>query len=154
MRIESLDRVLRDHPFLRGLTEEQIRFVVGCAGIARFREGEYLIREGEPASTLYLVRRGRVALEINTPPRGILALETLEPGDILGVSWLFAPFRWSLDARAIGTVLAIGFDACCLREKMAADVAFGWAFSQRLLARLAERLHRVRLQRADLYRRE
>ncbi|HEY3357845.1 MAG TPA: cyclic nucleotide-binding domain-containing protein [Polyangia bacterium] len=152
--MESIERVLREHPFLRDLTQFQVHFILGCAGNARFAEGEYLIREGGEATDLYLIRSGRVALEIDVPARGVVELETLEPGDILGVSWLTPPYRWSLDARAVTPVLAIGLNAACLRGKMEEDPIFGYALSKRLLLHLSQRLTRVRLQRVDLYRAE
>ena len=57
-----------------------------------------LLREGEPADRFYLIRRGAVALEVHAPGRGALVIETLHAGDVVGWSWLFAPYRWQLDA--------------------------------------------------------
>ena len=42
---------------------------------------------------------------------------------MLGWSWLFPPYRWHFDARALSAVRATAFDGACLREKCDADPA-------------------------------
>ena len=65
------------------------------------RGGQLLFREGDPADTFYLVRHGSVALETFVPARGPVMIETLEAGEVVGWSWLFPPYRWHFDARAL-----------------------------------------------------
>ncbi len=60
------------------------------------------MREGEPAERFWLIRRGMVALELYVPGREPLVIETLEPSDVVGWSWLFAPYRWAGRASAEG----------------------------------------------------
>ncbi|MFH0899389.1 MAG: cyclic nucleotide-binding domain-containing protein [Pseudomonadota bacterium] len=152
--MDDLEPVLRDHQFLRGFREDLVEFMVGCATEASFAPGEFLIKEGGDANVMFLIRSGRVALEIDMPGKGPVDLETLEPGDIVGISWLFPPFRWTMDVRAVDSVTALAFDAQCLRSKMEADNSLGYAIAKRLIARLGERLKRARLQRLDMYRAE
>lgn len=150
--MESLATILKNHEFLAGLTEPQLAFLTGCARNVRFQPGTYLFREGEDADSLLLIREGRVWLEAQVPGRGAVMLETLGKGDILGLSWLFPPHRWYLDARAADTVRAFAFDAKCLRRKMEEDHDLGYELSKRLLHHLYVRLERVRMQRLDLYK--
>lgn len=149
--METLERLLREHPFLQGLTEEQVRFLTGCAANARMEPGQFVFREGEDAHRLYLVRDGRLALEIHLPGKGTVQVETVESGDILGWSWLFPPYRWDVDARAVADSRLLAFDGTCLRNKMEADPALGFALTKRVLRHVGQRLERVRLQRLDLY---
>jgi CRP-like cAMP-binding protein len=78
-------------------------------------------------------------------------LETLEAGDVLGVS-LLTPTPAHLDCRARETVLALALDNHCLLRKMDEDPRLGYALSARLLQRTYERLSRARLQHLDVYR--
>lgn len=149
--MEDLERVLRDHPFLSGLDPEHVRFLVGCSRNARFRPGEYLLREGDRQDTLYLIRQGTVAIEMPRPGGGAMCLETLGPGDVLGVS-LLTPSAADLDCRARDTVLAIAVDDTCLQRKMGEDPRLGHAIAMRLLERTYQRLARLRLQHIDVYR--
>jgi CRP-like cAMP-binding protein len=149
--MEGLDRLLKEHPFLLGLSDEQIRFIVGCARNVRAEAGEFLFREGTDADAMYLVRAGSIALELHVPGRGTVTVETLREGDVFGWSWLFPPYTWALDARAVELSRMIAFDGTCLRRKMEADPAFGFLIAKRLLQQLHLRLERVRLQRLDVY---
>jgi CRP/FNR family transcriptional regulator, cyclic AMP receptor protein len=116
-----------------------------------FAPGVLLLREGEEAHTLYLLRSGRVALELNVPGQGPTRLEMLKEGDILGLSWLFPPYRWHLDARALEPVEAFALEASCLHGPSPEHPVLEPALAMRLLRQLYERLERVRLQRLDVY---
>lgn len=143
---------LDQHPFLRGLSPEQVNSIACNTRELSFPAGTLLLREGEQANTLYLLRGGRVALELNIPGRGPTQLETLKAGDILGLSWLFPPYRWHLDARAVEPVSAFALDASCLRGPTPEHPVLEPALAMRLLRHLYDRLERVRLQRLDVYR--
>ena len=52
-------------------------------------------------------------------------IETVGPGGAVGWSWLFPPYRWHFDARALDPVGAVAVDAACLRAKADADPALG-----------------------------
>lgn len=150
--MEDLTRALRAQPFFEGLDGEKVATLVSCAKNVRFRPGELLLREGEPAVVFYLVREGLVSLDVTIPGRPPTRVETVTPGGLVGLSWMFPPARVHLDARAIEGVLALAFDGACLREKMEIDAALGYAVAKRLLAATVERLARVRLQRLDVYK--
>jgi CRP-like cAMP-binding protein len=149
--IEGLERILRDHRFFAGLDEAFLRLVVGCAKNVRFEEGQYLFREGGPADQFFLIRHGRVALELSAPGRGTVTFQTIGEGEILGVSWLIPPYRWTYDARAVELTRAIGIDAACLRGKCEADHDLGYEMMKRFMPVLIERLQATRLQILDVY---
>jgi CRP-like cAMP-binding protein len=149
--IEDLAGLVARHPLLEGLPGGIPERVAGCARNVVFDAGALLLAEGEPADTLYLLRRGRVALEVHSPGRGTLVIETLDAGAAVGWSWLFPPYRWHLDARAIGPVGAVAVDARCLRDKADADPAFGYELMKRVSAVLLDRLQATRLRLLDLY---
>ena len=75
--MESLERILVEHPFFEGLDKERLAVIVGCASNVRFKEGEYLFREGDEADSFYLIREGRIALEIISPQKGRVTIETI-----------------------------------------------------------------------------
>ena len=146
-----LEILLADVPLLQGLDDDRLALLAGCAGNVRFLPGEVLFRQGDPASSFYVLRQGSVAIETFAPPRGSVLIETLEAGEVLGWSWLFAPYRWHFDARALTTVRATGFDGVCLREKCDADPALGYDLMTRFAQVLIERLQWTRLRLLDVY---
>ena len=151
MEKEDLSVLLRQHPFLAGLTEEYMKTIVGCAANARFAEGDHLIREGELANQFFLIRKGRVALEVDVPGKGGHRIQTSGPGEILGWSWLISPFRWHFSGIAVADTLAIALDGECLRTKCERDPNFGYEMLKRLAQVMEQRLEATRLQLLDMY---
>ncbi len=125
--------------------------IVGCAANVRFEAGEYIFREGEDANQFYIIRHGKVALELFTPERGVLTIQTLGAGDVLGWSWLFPPYRWRFDARALELTRAIALDGTCLRNKCDEDHNLGYELVKRFAQIIIERLQATRLQLLDVY---
>jgi len=149
--MQTLEPILAAHPFFKDLNPQYLQLAVGCAANVRFDAGQFLFREGEEANHVYLIRQGRVALEISVPGRGSLTVQTLEAGEILGWSWLFPPYRWHFDARAVELTRAIALDATCLRSKCEEDHHLGYELLGRFSHILMQRLQNTRLQVLDLY---
>jgi CRP/FNR family cyclic AMP-dependent transcriptional regulator len=149
--MRTIETLLGDVPIFRDLTPEALDLLSGCASNVRFADGEMLFREGDDADVFYVIRHGRVALETFVPARGPVTIETVDPGEVVGWSWLFAPYRWHFDARALGLVRATQFDAACLRAKCEQDPAFGYDLILRFTQVLIERLQWTRLRLLDVY---
>ena len=90
---QSLEPIIREHPFFKGMDDRYIRIIVGCAKNVRFESGDVVLREGDPADQFYLIREGLVAVELMIPNRGFTTVQTIGDGDILGWSWLLPPYR-------------------------------------------------------------
>lgn len=142
------------HPFVAGLEAAQMRRLATCASEVSFPENAFIFREGTSADTLYLLCDGSVALEQEVPGSGIVTVESLGPGDLAGLSWMFPSAHWTLDARCMTPVTAYALSASCLRECLASDQTLAVALLTRLTHALYERLTRVRLQRLDVYSQE
>src|SRR5271157_4290737 len=140
MQTENLTDILRQHPFLAGLSEDHMQVLVGCASNVRFAEGAPLIHEGEVANKFYLVRTGRIALETDVNARGKIRVQTVGPGDVLGRSWLISPFRWHFNALAVADVRAVALDGECLRKKCEDDHDFGYEMLSRFSQVMEHRL--------------
>ena len=149
--MESIERVLAEHPFFEGLSSRHLDLIRQCAADVRFEAGEFIAHEGEPADKFYLIRRGRVALEVPGTDRGVVMFETLEEGEALGWSWVIPPATWSFDARAIELTRAVAIDGPCLRAKCGEDHDLGYEVLFRFSQILALRLEAARLQTLDVY---
>ncbi|MFN3231345.1 MAG: Crp/Fnr family transcriptional regulator [Alphaproteobacteria bacterium] len=148
---DGLKRIVREHPFFADLDKGFCDLVCGCAKNVRFDAGQFLLREGETAEDIYMLRAGKVALEIHAPGGPEITFLTLGPGEIVGVSWLVPPYRWTHDARAIEPVRAIALDAACLRGKCDEDHDLGYEMMMRFMPVVVERLQATRLQLLDVY---
>ena len=147
----SLEAILLQHPFFRGLEAQLGSVVAGCCANVRRGRGEYLLHEGTPADRFYLIREGTVALEIAAAGRAPATFLTLGSGEIVGISWLTPPYRWTFDARATSLVHALAVDTACLRAKCESDHDLGYELMKRCSALLVRRLHATRLQLLDVY---
>ena len=149
--METLDELIAHAPVFAGLGSEDLTLIAGCAQNVGFDDGELLFREGEPADTFYVVRRGRVSLELHTPECGGLVIDTIEPGEVVGWSWLFEPYVWHFDARAAGPLRAIAFDGACLRGKCDDDKELGYELMKRFAQVMIDRLQHARVRLLDVY---
>jgi CRP-like cAMP-binding protein len=152
--MRALDTVLADVPLLSGMSADELALLAGCAANVRFEAGDMLFREGDQADTFYVVRHGSVALETFVPARGGMTIETIEAGEVIGWSWLFPPYRWHFDARALSQVRATAIDGACLRGKCEDDPALGYDLMKRFAQVLIERLQWTRLRLLDVYGRD
>ncbi len=149
--MEGIETLLTDVPLFEGMGPAELDLVVGCAKNVRFDEGDVLFREGDEADVFYVVRHGSVAIELYSAPRGGMTIETITPGEVVGWSWLFQPFRWHFDARALSQVRATAFDGACLRRKCEEDPLLGYDLMSRFAQVMLERLQWTRLRLLDVY---
>jgi CRP/FNR family transcriptional regulator, cyclic AMP receptor protein len=151
MAIGTMEEAMSTHPFFSGLEPKLISTLVSCARNRVFHPGEYLCREGEEADSLHLIGSGQVTLEVYAAPHGALRIETLQEGDVLGWSWLMAPYRWHFDARAVATVRTLALDARCLRDRCELDHELGYQLLTRISSLIEERLQTMRSQLLEVY---
>jgi CRP-like cAMP-binding protein len=144
--VQPDESVLADHPFFDGMQPEYRQLISGCAANGSFAPGEFILREGDYAATFYLIRHGQVAVEAFAPGHGPITVQTLGDGDLLGWSWLFPPYRWHFDARALAPTEVFAVDGACLRLQCEEDPALGYALMKRLARTIIDRLQAARLQ--------
>ena len=151
MKLKGIAELLAEIGPFDNLGAEHLELIAGCGGNRSLEEGSYLFHEGEAADTFYVVRHGRVALEIFVPGRGPVMVETIGPGEVIGWSWLFDPYRWHMDARVVEHGSAIGFDGACLRGKCESDHDLGYELMKQFATLLIERMQATRLRLLDVY---
>ena len=72
-------------------------------------------------------------------------------GDVVGWSWLFPPYRWTTDLRAVEPARVVAIEGLCLREKCQSDPAFGFRMMMRFARLMIEQIDAMRLQLLDMY---
>jgi CRP-like cAMP-binding protein len=149
--VPDIEAYLPEHPFFAGLAAPTIALLARHATEVRFEPGEYLFREGEPATQFVAVRQGRITIELHTPAGGGAVLDTAHAGDVVGWSWLIPPYRWMFDARSSEETDAVVFDAEALRAACDADPGVGYALTRRIAQVMAHRLQSARVRLLDLY---
>jgi len=149
--METLERIIAEHPFLADLDPSFTSLMVGCAKNVRFNRNDYMFREGDPANEFYLIREGKVAVEILPAQGHPMIVATLDQGEILGWSWLLPPYQWKQNARALENVRAISLDGKCLRNKCEQNHDLGYEVLKRFARIIEQRLESTRMQLIDVY---
>jgi CRP/FNR family cyclic AMP-dependent transcriptional regulator len=141
-----LEKNIAEHPFMADLSPHQRRLLTDCAMPVKFKPGELLFREGDPANRFYLIQHGSVALEARVGPRAVTRIDLVGAGEVLGWSWLFPPFFWHFDARAAEPTEAVFFYGTPLRAECEADPELGYELMKRMAGIMMRRLQATRKQ--------
>ena len=144
--IEVNAATLATHPFLRGMSRDQLSMLAETACDVRFPAKRRLFEDGGNATRFWLIQCGHVSLDLDVPGEGPVVIETIGMGELLGWSWLFPPYKWAFGAVAATAVEAFEFDAPAVRNRCAADPALGYQLNQRITEVLAKRLRATRIR--------
>jgi len=147
--------ILAAQPFLKGLSPQKLDALAEHSMVTRFDAGQFIFHEGDPANRFYLILEGQVSIEAPIDEDGFqkdsVAIQTIGAGDVLGWSWLFPPYYWHFDARAITAVKAIFFYGTALRERCESDHDLGYELMKRLSQIV---IHRLQVTRRQLLKEE
>lgn len=144
--VSAVESVIAGHPFLRDLKPAHLRLLADSAMRMRYAAGQLLFREGDPANRFYLIEQGRVSLESHRTDEAPAPIQEIGPGDVLGWSWLFPPYYWHFDARALEPTTAIFIYGTRLREACEQDHEFGFEMMKRMTQVVIRRLQATRRQ--------
>ena len=140
----DLWKEIATHPFLSGMSSHHLELLARHAIKQQFKPGEIIFHAGQPAHGFYLIETGKIALEGSVMEHGPIATDIVQGGEPLGWSWLFPPYRWHFDARAIEPTTAIFFDGDILRRHYNEDLTLGHDLSQRICSVMVHRLQGTR----------
>ncbi len=149
--MQTLEPILAEVDLFKGMKQEHLANIAGCATNVRYDAGQFVGRTGDPADKFWVVRQGRVGLEIFVPGRGAITISTAEEGDVIGFSWLLPPYQLRFDVHALTATRALLFDGRCLRGKCESDPAFGHELLVRFSRIMANRIEAMSLQLMDVY---
>jgi CRP-like cAMP-binding protein len=138
--------IIAEHPFLLGMQTRHLEVLAECAMPTQFARDTLIFREGDLANRFYLIQTGRVVLESKAPDGEKVLVERLGDGDALGWSWLFPPYYWNFDARAVQPTTAIFFYGTRLRTQCDEDRDFGFELVRRMAMVAIRRLQATRKQ--------
>lgn len=149
--MESLKKSLESNPVFKVLQTKHLDFLAAHMKEENFKTGKFLFKTGEPAEEFYLVVKGKVALEVYSPPKGPLTILTVGTHNILGWSWLYPPYTWHFDAKALSDTIVYTFDAIKIRQECRKDYEFGYLLTNCFGQIMMQRLAATRLQLLDVF---
>jgi CRP/FNR family cyclic AMP-dependent transcriptional regulator len=133
-------RLLEEAPLFAVLHPADLRVLAGKFHAVRYRRGDVIFREGEPAERLFLIGEGRVKLSTSSPMGQELLIGVLGKGQIFGELEVIDRGTRAMDARAMEDAEVYAF---------AADVFWTMLENRPAMARRLLELMARRLRRAD-----
>jgi CRP-like cAMP-binding protein len=76
---------------LSGLPPDDVRLVLSRSRRRKFRRGEVIFHEGDPADAVHLITSGRVAVRVATPLGDAATLDLVGAGEVVGEQALLPP---------------------------------------------------------------
>jgi CRP-like cAMP-binding protein len=149
--MQDPEQILVQHKFFQGIDEKYISDIARQATIVQFGKGDFLLKEGDDADEFYLIVKGKVAIEIFAPNRGAIPIQTVEDGEMLGWSWLIAPYKWRFSARAVTGTETIALNGKTLRDQCEKEPRLGYVLMKHVVGVFTRRLEQTRLQLLDVY---
>ena len=149
--MKTLKETIAEHPIFHGMRREHLALLAERAKAGTFNSGETLFREGEPANEFYLIESGKIALETQAAADGTATVQTLGPGDVLGWSWLFAPFVWHFRAVAVEPTSVVVLSGAHLLATSENNHDFGYELMKRVAQIVIRRLQATRKQLLALH---
>ena len=149
--MRTVDRKLAAHPFVFGMSHQDVGLLSDCAMMADFSKGEIIFHQGAVADRVFLVEEGAVALESLVDSKPIVT-ETVRDGELLGLSWLFPPHKWRVTARACEPTTAIAINGALLRKYAERDDTLSLHLHKRFTEVMTRRFQSMRERFIDLIR--
>lgn len=140
----DLKRRLAHHPFLKGMECHHIDILAHSALPAHFEQGQVIFRAGESANGFYLLESGSVALQGSVSEGDPITTDIVYAGEALGWSWLFPPYLWHFDARALEPIDAICLSGIALRQHRDEDLTLSHELFKRTCEVMVKRLQHAR----------
>jgi len=140
-----------EHPFLHGLSENHLETLADNAMRIRYRPGDFIFHEGDPANRFYLLINGKVSLEAQRDEKRVI-VQIIGGGDVLGWSWLFPPYYAHFDARVVEPTEAVFFYATRLRDACERNHDLGYEILTRVAKVVVDRLASAQRQLVSVAR--
>ncbi|MBA3728990.1 MAG: Crp/Fnr family transcriptional regulator [Actinobacteria bacterium] len=139
-------RLLENAPLFSVLHPEDLRTLATRFHSVRYRRGEVVFREGEPAERLFVIGEGKVKLTISSAGGGELLIGVLGRGQIFGELAVIDRGPRAMNARAMEEALVYALNA----DLFWTILENRPALARRLLELMARRLRRADQTSQDL----
>ncbi|MEK4471801.1 cyclic nucleotide-binding domain-containing protein [Paenibacillus sp. FSL R7-0048] len=101
---------LRDHPFLRGIPDDELQNVINAITLVSLEDGQRLLMEASTSKDCFILWQGKVQVtSVNLVGKTLLLAE-LGPGELVGEMGLIRNEQRSASVTAIGPVKALRLD--------------------------------------------
>ncbi len=130
-------------PFFRGMQPDHVCKLSDSAMRTAFGPGQTIFLAGEAADRFYIIEEGQAEIDTPSPNGCPISIQMLNPGDVLGWSWLYPPHKWNLSAHAVNRCEAISFFGAHVLSECKKDIELGNDLYRRISQVMLDRLHHI-----------
>ncbi len=140
---------LQSHKVFSNLASEHLEVLANHVDEKLFAAGEMLFRQEDSAESFYILIDGAIEVGVPSIMGSALVVQTLGKDDILGWSWLIAPYKWTFEAKANRDSRVLVFDGKALLQHCENNSDFGYTLMKLFTGLMSQRLHAARLKMMD-----
>ena len=133
--------VLKRCPFVRELTDDQLKIMADMCQKETFEVGELLTKQGRTAEKIYLIEEGLVGIYLQLGPMSERLLQSASNFEVVSWASMLPPYRARATAKAIETTKVLSFNAKDLVELCDKNPEIGNKVHRGLASLIALRLY-------------
>jgi len=143
--------VLRRFPFYSFMSPDLLRAVAMITNEVKYEKGQILFNIDDDANKCFLLLEGGIDLhyvvvdEYEPELRKEFVVGTINPGELLGISSLVEPYKYTATAVAINESRLLDTDAVAFRELCAENPELNYGVQHMVAKATMERLHATRV---------
>ncbi len=149
MNNQSTIQYLSGHEFFSEFSDDILKFLSECSSTHQIKKGQILFLEGENADKFYVIRKGHIAIQMPAIMGPTLEIQTLGKDQVLGWSWLIAPYKWTFQTQAEEDSELLQFDGTALLARCEQEPKFGYELLKKFAGLMSMRLNRTRQKIMD-----
>jgi len=132
---------LKRCPFVRDLSDEQLKIIAKLAKEETYEVGERLVKQGRTEEKLFLIEEGLVGIYLEVGPITQRLLQSASNCEVVGWPSMLPPYRALATAKAIETTTVLAINAKDLVELCDKNPEIGNKIHRGLASLIALRLH-------------
>ncbi len=149
MSNQSTTEYLSAHKFFSEFSDDILKFLCECSSTMVIEKGQILFRQGDNADKFYVVLDGRISIQMPAIMGPTLEIQTLGKDQVLGWSWLIAPYKWNFQTRAEEDSELLQFDGTAILARCEQDPKFGYELLKKFADLMSVRLNAAREKMMD-----
>ena len=103
-----------------------------------YKDGEVVVREGEPGDCMYVVQSGRLEVLVTRAGGEQMRLRVMEAGDIFGEMALFNKEKRSATVRALGEAHVLTIDKKAFLRRVHEDPSIAFMILEKMSLRIRD----------------
>jgi len=145
----TLNEILRNHAFTRGLSETQIATLAALASEVTFEENELILEKDQRSQSFFLVVSGSVSVELRTTAYAV-SVQAVGVGEAFGWSALLNDHDTLFQVRAREHTTALRLEGTALKSACHRDTQLGTEILERALGVVADRVKATEIRFAEM----